>query len=76
MNTDQRLELFFSQSLDGFFFMMIDEPVRWDDSVDKEQVLDYVFEHHTKRPLPSQPRARPPRLARLLRPGPPARGNR
>jgi PAS domain S-box-containing protein len=45
MNADERLELFFSQSLDGFFFMMIDEPVRWDDSVDKEQVLDYVFEH-------------------------------
>ena len=23
------LELFFSQSLDGFFFMMLDEPVEW-----------------------------------------------
>ena len=45
MNADDRLELFFSQSLDGFFFMMIDEPVRWDESIDKEQVLDYVFEH-------------------------------
>jgi len=45
MTADERLELFFSQSLDGFFFMMIDEPVRWDDSVDKERVLDYVFEH-------------------------------
>jgi formate hydrogenlyase transcriptional activator len=45
MNADDRLELFFSQSLDGFFFMMIDEPVRWDDSVDKEEVLDYVFVH-------------------------------
>jgi PAS domain S-box-containing protein len=42
---DDYLELFFSQSLDGFFFMMIDEPVRWDDSVDKEAALDYVFEH-------------------------------
>jgi PAS domain S-box-containing protein len=39
------LELFFSQSLDGFFFMMLDEPIRWNDSVDKEAVLDYVFEH-------------------------------
>jgi PAS domain S-box-containing protein len=39
------LELFFSQSLDGFFFMMIDKPIQWDDSVDKEAVLDYVFEH-------------------------------
>jgi PAS domain S-box-containing protein len=45
MNADDRLELFFSQSLDGFFFMMLDEPVTWDDSVDKERVLDYVFEH-------------------------------
>jgi formate hydrogenlyase transcriptional activator len=40
-----QLELFFSQSLDGFFFMMLDEPVRWDDSIDKERVLDYIFEH-------------------------------
>ncbi len=39
------LDLFFSQSLDGFFFMMLDEPVRWDDTVDKEKVLDYVFSH-------------------------------
>ncbi|MGH7596568.1 MAG: sigma 54-interacting transcriptional regulator [bacterium] len=43
--SEARLELFFSQSLDGFFFMMIDEPVRWDDTVDKDKVLDYVFSH-------------------------------
>jgi len=42
---ERMLELFFSQSLDGFFFMMLDEPIRWDDTVDKESVLDYVFEH-------------------------------
>ncbi len=40
------LELFFAQSLDGFFFMMLDEPVRWDDSSDKEALLEWVFEHH------------------------------
>jgi PAS domain S-box-containing protein len=45
MEPDDRLELFFSQSLDGFFFMMIDEPVRWDESTDKEKALDYIFEH-------------------------------
>jgi PAS domain S-box-containing protein len=39
------LDLFFSQGLDGFFFMMLDEPVVWDDSVDKSTVLDYVFAH-------------------------------
>jgi PAS domain S-box-containing protein len=39
------LELFFSQSLDGFFFMMLDEPVTWDDTSDKEAALDYIFSH-------------------------------
>ena len=39
------LERFFSQSMDGFFFMMLDEPVQWDETVDKDRVLDYVFEH-------------------------------
>jgi PAS domain S-box-containing protein len=39
------LELFFSQSLDGFFFMMLDEPIHWSGDVDQEAVLDYVFEH-------------------------------
>lgn len=41
--SQQQLELFFSQSLDGFFFMMLDEPVQWDDTLDKEKVLDCVF---------------------------------
>jgi PAS domain S-box-containing protein len=45
MDANDRLELFFSQSLDGFFFMMLDEPIRWDDTVDKDAALDYVFEH-------------------------------
>jgi formate hydrogenlyase transcriptional activator len=39
------LELFFSQSLDGFFFMMLDQPVRWGDNVNQDETLDYVFEH-------------------------------
>jgi PAS domain S-box-containing protein len=42
---ERLLELFFSQSLDGCFFMMLDEPVRWDESVDKDRTLDYVFAH-------------------------------
>jgi PAS domain S-box-containing protein len=41
----ESLEIFFSQSLDGFFFMMLDEPVRWDDTVDKDAILDYVLDH-------------------------------
>jgi PAS domain S-box-containing protein len=43
LDNERLLELFFSQSLDGFFFMMLDEPVEWGDHVDKEKVLDYVF---------------------------------
>ena len=45
IENERLLELFFSQSLDGFFFMMLDEPVEWGDHVDKDEVLDYVFEH-------------------------------
>ncbi|HMA19194.1 MAG TPA: histidine kinase [Gemmatimonadaceae bacterium] len=45
IGNEQLLELFFSQSMDGFFFMMLDEPVEWNESVDKDRVLDYVFEH-------------------------------
>ena len=39
------LELLFSQSLDGFFFMMLDQPVLWDGNTDKEAALDYIFAH-------------------------------
>jgi signal transduction histidine kinase len=45
IENERLLELFFSQSLDGFFFMMLDEPVEWNESVDKDEMLDYVFEH-------------------------------
>ncbi|MFL5570841.1 MAG: histidine kinase, partial [Gemmatimonadaceae bacterium] len=45
IENERLLELFFSQSLDGFFFMMLDEPVEWSDKVNKEEVLDYVFGH-------------------------------
>ena len=42
---EELLELFFSQSQDGFFFMMLDEPVEWGEHVDKDEVMDFVFEH-------------------------------
>ena len=44
-NSDHLLELLFTQSLDGFFFMMLDEPIAWHDQADKEALLDYAFEH-------------------------------
>jgi PAS domain S-box-containing protein len=43
--SEERLELFFSQSLDGFFFMMLDEPFYWNDTTDKEKALEYTFAH-------------------------------
>ncbi len=39
------LELFFSQSMNGFFFMMLDEPVEWNNAPDKDRLLDHVFKH-------------------------------
>ncbi|MEP1024412.1 PAS domain S-box protein [Leptolyngbya sp. AS-A6] len=43
--SEQLLDVSFSQSLDGFFIMMLDQPVQWDDTVNKDKVLDYVFGH-------------------------------
>lgn len=40
-----QLELFFQQGLDGFFFMMLDEPIHWHAQSDKTALLDYVFHH-------------------------------
>lgn len=45
VNSAALLEAFFDRSQDGFFFMMLDQPVEWGPSVDKEAVLDYVFSH-------------------------------
>ena len=45
IENERLLELFFAQSLDGFFFMMLDEPVEWGDHVNKDAALDYIFEH-------------------------------
>ncbi|HKR07669.1 MAG TPA: histidine kinase [Gemmatimonadaceae bacterium] len=53
IENERLLELFFSQSLDGFFFMMLDDPVEWSDSIDKDRVLDYVFEHQRMTKLNS-----------------------
>ncbi|XFA72092.1 EAL domain-containing protein [Thermosynechococcaceae cyanobacterium Okahandja] len=39
------LEAFFQQSLEACFFMMLDQPIRWDDTVDKEATLEYVLDH-------------------------------
>jgi len=43
IENEERLNLFFNQSITGFFFMETDEPIIWDESVDKEKTLDGVF---------------------------------
>jgi diguanylate cyclase (GGDEF)-like protein/PAS domain S-box-containing protein len=43
--SEQLLNAFFTQSLDGFFFAMFDEPIPWQAASDKESLLDYAFEH-------------------------------
>ena len=40
---EARLQVFFNQSLDGFFFCMFDEPQEWEDALDKEKTLRHIF---------------------------------
>lgn len=44
------LELYFRQSTIGVFTMMLDHPIVWNETVDKETVLNYVFsrQHMTR----------------------------
>jgi diguanylate cyclase (GGDEF)-like protein/hemerythrin-like metal-binding protein/PAS domain S-box-containing protein len=44
-NQKDLMSLLFTQSLTGIFFMMLDEPVLWNESTDKEKVMDYIFDH-------------------------------
>ncbi|MCC5925986.1 MAG: PAS domain-containing protein [Bacteroidetes bacterium] len=39
------MDLFFAQSLTGFFFMMLDEPLDWANSTDKQALVDYAIEN-------------------------------
>jgi two-component system, NarL family, sensor histidine kinase UhpB len=45
LSTERLCELFFAQSIDGFFIMMVEEPIDWSRATDKEAVLEYVFHH-------------------------------
>jgi PAS domain S-box-containing protein len=44
---EKLLNMFFSQSLSGFFFMMLDQPVAWREATEGEKgvLLDYVMTH-------------------------------
>lgn len=43
LDVNQKMDAFFEQSMDGFFFMMLDEPIDWNELADKDQLLDYAF---------------------------------
>ena len=45
LSPDSLRELFFAQSIDGFFIMMLDEPIEWNDAADKDALLEYVFKN-------------------------------
>jgi PAS domain S-box-containing protein len=40
--SESRFRLFFSQSLDGYYYTLFDEPVLWNEKADKEKILDYA----------------------------------
>ena len=42
---EHQLGLFFAQSLDGFFFMTLDEPIGWHETSSRAATLDYIFTH-------------------------------
>ncbi|WP_017755532.1 sensor domain-containing protein [Calidifontibacillus oryziterrae] len=39
------LEVMFSQNVDGCFFMVLDKPIYWNETVDREKVLDHIFDN-------------------------------
>jgi PAS domain S-box-containing protein len=43
--SQEMLDLFFQQSLDGFFLMMLDEPITWNDHAEKDALIEYAFTH-------------------------------
>ncbi|MGM0462771.1 MAG: PAS domain S-box protein, partial [Fibrobacterota bacterium] len=46
-NNKEELELFFNQSFTGFFFMMLDEPLEWNNTSEtqKDTLLEYAMGH-------------------------------
>ena len=57
LSPDSLRELFFAQSIDGFFIMMLDEPIEWTDAADKDALLEYVF-HHQRMTIANEAYAR------------------
>lgn len=43
--TPSLLEQIFEEAQDGFFLMMLDEPLTWNDDIDQAAAIDYAFVH-------------------------------
>lgn len=43
--SQERLSMFFNQSIYGYYCSVLDEPLEWNDSVDKEKILESVADH-------------------------------
>ena len=41
----QQIDMFFNQSLHGFFMCMLDEPIEWNEGTDKIKMIEYVLDH-------------------------------
>jgi len=41
--SERRLQAFFNQSLDGFFFCDFEEPIEWKHSLNKDEMLEYII---------------------------------
>ena len=63
VSPDSLRELFFEQSIDGFFIMMLDEPIEWNDNAPKDAILEHVF-HHQRMTIANEAYARQYGVAR------------
>ncbi len=43
IKSEQRLQAFFNQSLDGFFFCDFEEPIEWKHASNKDETLEYII---------------------------------
>ncbi|EON79281.1 putative sensor/response hybrid [Lunatimonas lonarensis] len=41
----QQIDMFFNQSLHGFFLCMLDEPIEWNEGIDKKKMIEHVLDH-------------------------------
>ncbi len=43
--SEEKLNLFFNEALDGYFIMQMNEPVFWNEDTNKAQMLDHIYQN-------------------------------